>query len=51
MIPYAAAEWLHGELPISRIEIFDAAAHAPFLSDPERFADLTADFCHAPVAD
>lgn len=51
LIPCAAAAWLHEKLANSQLEIFAAAAHAPFLNDPERFAELTVDFCHAPAAD
>jgi len=51
LIPCAAAAWLHEALPNSQLEIFAAAAHAPFLNDPERFAELTVDFCHAAAAD
>lgn len=47
LMPLAAARWLHTVLPESRLEIFAGAAHAPFLNDPERFATLIADYCHA----
>lgn len=47
LVPLAAAHWLAEHLPQSRLEIFSGAAHAPFLNDPERFATLVADFCHA----
>ncbi len=47
LMPLAAARWLHTALPESRLEIFAGAAHAPFLNDPERFATLLADYCHA----
>jgi pimeloyl-[acyl-carrier protein] methyl ester esterase len=50
LMPLAAAEWLHAKLPASRLEIFAAAAHAPFLNDGVRFAELLGDFCHAPAA-
>lgn len=51
LMPLAAAQWLLEVLPNARLEIFDAAAHAPFLNDPGRFAELIGDFCHAPAAD
>lgn len=51
LMPLAAAQWLLEVLPDARLEIFDAAAHAPFLNDPGRFAELIGDFCHAPAAD
>ena len=47
LMPLTAARWLHTALPDSRLEIFAGAAHAPFLNDPERFATLLADYCHA----
>jgi pimeloyl-[acyl-carrier protein] methyl ester esterase len=50
LMPLAAGEWLHERLPASRLEIFAAAAHAPFLNDGVRFAELLGDFCHAPAA-
>lgn len=51
LMPLAAAQWLHEKLPNAQLEIFDSAAHAPFLNDPVRFAELIVDFCHAPAAD
>ena len=47
LMPLAAAEWLAEHLPEAQLEIFKGAAHAPFLSDPERFAELLIDTCHA----
>lgn len=40
LMPLAAAQWLAGHMPNARIEVFPGAAHAPFLSQPERFAEL-----------
>ena len=51
LMPLAAARWLHATLPHSRLEIFPGAAHAPFLNDPERFASLIREYCHAPAPD
>ncbi|WP_153111399.1 alpha/beta fold hydrolase [Propionivibrio limicola] len=47
LMPLTAAEWLRKTLPQSRLEVFSGAAHAPFLNDPERFAALLGDYCHA----
>ena len=47
LMPPGAARWLAQTLPQARLEIFADAAHAPFLHDPERFAALVGDFCHA----
>ena len=49
LMPLAAAHWLADALPQARLEVFAGAAHAPFISDRERFARLLVDFCHAPV--
>jgi len=38
LMPLAAAEWLAQHLPAGQLEVFEAAAHAPFLHDPEGFA-------------
>jgi pimeloyl-ACP methyl ester esterase len=48
LMPLAAARWLAQTLPRARLDVFAGAAHAPFLNDPERFARLIFDFCHAP---
>ena len=45
--PLAAAHWLAASIPRARLEVFAAAGHAPFLSDPDRFVRLVEDFCHA----
>ncbi len=47
LMPLPAAQWLAGHLPEAQLEVFRGAAHAPFLSDPERFAELLIDTCHA----
>ena len=49
LMPLAAAHWLAAALPDAQLEVFGGAAHAPFLNDRERFAQLLTDFCHAPV--
>lgn len=49
LMPLAAAHWLADALPQARREVFAGAAHAPFISDRERFARLLVDFCHAPA--
>lgn len=49
LMPLAGAQWLAQHLPQARLEIFTAAAHAPFLAKPERFATLVGDFCHDSV--
>jgi pimeloyl-ACP methyl ester esterase len=46
LMPLAAGEWLADHLRAGRFEVFAGAAHAPFLSDPERFANLVAEFVH-----
>lgn len=51
LMPLPAARWLHATLPHSQLEIFNEAAHAPFLNDPERFARLIGDFSHASAPD
>lgn len=49
LMPLAAAQWLTAQLPQARLEVFAATAHAPFLADPARFAELVGNFCHEPV--
>jgi pimeloyl-[acyl-carrier protein] methyl ester esterase len=44
LMPLAAAEWLATNMPDTRLEVFAGAAHAPFLSDPDRFAQLVREF-------
>jgi pimeloyl-[acyl-carrier protein] methyl ester esterase len=47
LMPLAAAQWLKQHLPQARLEVFAKTAHAPFLAEPEHFATLVGDFCHA----
>jgi pimeloyl-ACP methyl ester esterase len=47
--PAAAATYLARQLANAQLDIFDNAGHAPFLANPDRFARLLDDFCHAPV--
>ena len=42
--PPRMGEYLAGKLPAARLEVFDKAAHAPFLSHPERFSALVEGF-------
>ena len=49
LMPLAAAQWLADALPQAQLTVFGGAAHAPFISDRERFARLLVDFCHAPA--
>lgn len=51
LMPLTAARWLQRTLPQARLEIFAGAAHTPSLNDPERFARLVGDYCHAPALD
>ncbi len=44
LAPVAASEWLARHLPQAALEVFPEAAHAPFLSQPERFAARLAAF-------
>lgn len=46
LMPLAAAEWLAAHLPDARLEVFAGCAHAPFLSQPDRFADLVVSFAN-----
>lgn len=52
LIPLSAAQAAAAALPNASLQIFPKAAHVPFLSDPERFVDLVANFACAadPVA-
>lgn len=40
LMPLAGAQWTAAQIPGARLEVFEQAAHAPFVSDPERFAQL-----------
>lgn len=44
LMPLAAGRWLVDHLPDARLEVFAGTAHAPFLSQPGRFADLLIEF-------
>lgn len=46
LMPLPAARWLAETMPHARLETVHAAAHAPFLSAPERFAELVIEHCH-----
>lgn len=46
--PIAAAQYLSTRLPNARLEVFNGAAHAPFLADPARFVRLLGEFCNIP---
>lgn len=51
LMPVAAARWLTEHLLQSQLEVFNGAAHAPFLNNPELFASLVGDFLHATSLD
>jgi pimeloyl-ACP methyl ester carboxylesterase len=44
LIPATHGEFAHGEMPGSRLEIFEEAGHFPHLDDPIRFAAVLRDF-------
>jgi pimeloyl-ACP methyl ester carboxylesterase len=44
MIPVEHARAAHGQVPGSRLEIFEQAGHFPHLSEPRRFADVVSRF-------
>lgn len=44
LIPLSAAQSTRERLSNARLEVFPQAAHAPFLSDPERFVAVVAGF-------
>jgi pimeloyl-ACP methyl ester carboxylesterase len=44
MIPVAHGRAAHAAMPGSRLEVFENAGHFPFQDDPERFANVLADF-------
>jgi len=44
LMPLDAARWLAAHIPAARLEIFAGAGHAPFLSQPDRFAALVREF-------
>ncbi len=47
LMPLPAAHWLTATMPHAQLETVRVAAHAPFLSAPERFAELVIEHCHA----
>lgn len=47
LMPLAAGQWLGGNLRNARLAVMPGAAHAPFLNDPETFANLIGEYCHA----
>ena len=47
LMPIEAARWLHERLAGSQLTTIPGAAHAPFLNDPENFANLIGEYCHA----
>lgn len=47
LMPLAAARWIADAMPDARLEVFAGAAHAPFLSQPERFVGCLLDFVKA----
>lgn len=46
LMPIEAAHWLNDYLANARLEIFDQAAHAPFLNDAEKFSALLKQYLH-----
>ena len=44
--PLAAGEYLAAHLPQARLARLAAAAHVPFMSDPDAVCRLMTDFCH-----
>lgn len=44
LAPLAAGEWLARHLPAARLEVFQGAAHAPFLSHPREFTRVLMEF-------
>jgi pimeloyl-[acyl-carrier protein] methyl ester esterase len=44
LMPVAAGRWLAQNLPAGQLEVVAGTAHAPFLSQPARFARLLAEF-------
>lgn len=47
LMPLAAGRWLTDHLCNAQLSVMPDAAHAPFLNDPETFAKLIGDYCHA----
>lgn len=46
LAPLAAARWLAERMPAARLEVVAGAAHAPFLSHPEKFTEMMTGFLH-----
>lgn len=46
LTPLPAAQFLAASMPNARLAAIEGAAHAPFLSHPETFVKLLADFLH-----
>ena len=46
LTPVGAGRWLAGQMAGARLETIAGAAHAPFLSHPGKFAEITAGFLH-----
>lgn len=46
LMPLSAARWLADRLPQARLEVFSSAAHAPFMSQPDRFVAVVREFAH-----
>jgi pimeloyl-[acyl-carrier protein] methyl ester esterase len=44
LMPLEGARWTQNQLPDARLEVFEKTAHAPFLSNPERFVAALAAF-------
>lgn len=44
LMPLAAAQWLAAQIPDARLDVFEGCAHAPFLSQPDRFAQRISEF-------
>ena len=44
LMPLAAAQWLAAQIPDVRLDVFEGCAHAPFLSQPDRFAQRVREF-------
>ncbi len=51
LMPLPAARWLAERLPHAQLQVFNGAAHAPFLNAPEQFVSLVGRFIHAPSID
>ncbi|HUW51169.1 MAG TPA: pimeloyl-ACP methyl ester esterase BioH [Sulfuricella sp.] len=46
LTPVGAAHWLAERMSAARLEVVAGAAHAPFLSHPEKFTEIVAGFLH-----